>query len=311
MTTATTVRSVADALDDAARWRADETSRRKAQLVEVDQQLSELRQSIASLQEQLASLEKFRGELEADEALAVGEAQRAHEGIFAALAEQREAIEGRAAELLAAEQRRLEMLESVLAESDLADKLVEYRQFKASVEPTLAHMPESYRAVVLEHHHKVVDALRERVGEMMSDPVHAEGGALSLEVVFAVDAPEGAPELLVVVVPVDATTHEGWAERPEDLQTRLAVRTAQAIYEACHDAGLDTVQLAAGGHRDLLAIEVDVAGAAADLSRRVEEHLARVFRDALELVAARVNVTPRAVHPDHLLGPVEEDDDVA
>lgn len=309
MTTATTVRSVADALQDASRWRADEQSRKKAQIIEVEQQLAELRVSLAKLQEKLTSLEEFRESLGGTEgALEKGEAQRAHEGIFAALDEQRAVIEERSAELLKAEERRLEILQQVLAESDLADKLVEYRQFKETVEPALANMPESYRSVVMSHHEQVATALRERVTSMLADPVHAEGGKLALEVVFAIDAPEEAPELLIVVMPVAATAHEDWASRPEDLQTRMAARTVQAIFNACHDSGLPNVQITAGGHRGLLAVEVDVVGAKKALGDELEKHLHKSFRDALELVAAKVTISPRRVHADHLLGLVEEEE---
>ncbi len=310
MTTATTVRSVADALKDASRWRADEQSRKKAQQVEVDQQLSELRQSLASLQEKLKSLEGFRESLGgSEESLGRGEAKRAHDGIFAALEEQRLVIEERSAELATAEARRLELLDQVLAESDLADKLNEYKQFKAAVEPALAQMPDSYKSVVLGHHSKVVEVLRERVTEMLSDPVHAEGGDLALEVAYAVDPPEGDPELLVVVTPLAAAAHEAWASRPEDLQTRLAARVVQAIYQTFKEAGLGHVQVASGGHRGLLAIEADVVGAPNDLADSLGKNLHAAFRGALELVAAKVSVTARQVHADHILGLAEEDED--
>lgn len=309
MTTATTVRSVADALKDAARWRTDEEARHKSQLVEVDQQVRELQQALESLKEKLESLQTFRAGLDAtgDEAVR-GEIQRAHDGIFAALDEQKAALEERSTALKKAEARRLEMLGSVLAEGELAAKLDEYRQFKESVEPTLANMPESYKSVVMGHHETVASALRGKVAEIMADPVHAEGGKLSLEVAYAIDAPEGSPELLVVVTPVAAVAHEDWADREEDLQTRLSARVVQAIYEACHAVGLETVQVNSGGHRGLLAIEADVMGASSELAAELDKRLAKVFREGLELTAAKIEVSARSVHADHILGLVEEEE---
>lgn len=309
MTAASTMRSVQDALQDAARWRADQASRQKAEQIEVDQQLAELRLSLANLQEKLAALELFRATFDArGEALARDEVQRAHDGIFEALDAQRGALEARSVELVAAEARRAAMLESVIAESDLAPQLNEYRQFKQSVEPALASMPESYRRVVMGHHEKVVETLRSRVAELTGDPVHAEGPALALDVVFAVDAPEGVPELLVVVTPVASQALERWQERPEDLQTRLAARVVQAIYEACFALGLEGVQVQSGGHRNLLALEADVTGAPANLADELGRRLDAAFRGALELVAAKVTLTARGVHADQVLGPVDEED---
>lgn len=309
MTTSTTVRSVADALQDAARWRSDEESRQKAKLVEVDQQVRELQQAMESLKEKLESLQTFREGLAnvGDEAER-GEIQRAHDGLFAALEEQKSALEARSQSLQKAEARRLEMLGSVLAEGELAAKLEEYKQFKESVEPTLANMPDSYKSVVMGHHDGVVSALRGKVAEILKDPVHAEGAPLALEVAYAIDAPEGAPELLVVVTPVAAVAHEDWADRVEDVQTRLSARVVQAIYEACHAVGLETVQVASGGHRGLLAIEADVMGASGELAAELEKRLARVFRDAIELTVAKIEVNARKVHADHILGLVEDDE---
>lgn len=312
MTAASTMRSVQDALQDAAHWRADQASRQKAEQIEVDQQLAELRLSLANLQEKLAALEQFRASFDArGDELRKGEVQRAHDGIFEVLDAQRGALEGRSAELVAAEARRAAMLETVLAESDLASKLVEYKQFKQSVEPALAQMPESYRKVVLGHHEQVAAALRQRVAELTGDPVHAEGPPLTLDVVYAVDAPDGVPELLVVVTPVAAKALESWQDRPEDLQTRLAARVVQAIYEACFALGLEGVQVQSGGHRDLLAIEADVAGAPAGLAEELGRRLEAAFRGALELVAAKVTLTARGVHADQVLGLVDEEDDDA
>lgn len=309
MGVATTVRSVADALEDAARWRADEDSRHKAQMVEVEQQLVELRQAIAGLQDKLDALVQFRDGLAEKASTSTGEIQRAHDGLFAALEEQCDALEARTAELRRAEAKRLEMLETVLESSDLAGQLQEYRQFKATVEPTLASMPESFRSVVLAHRDKVASALEARVAELMADPVHAQGEKLSLEVAYAVDAPDDQPELVVVVTPISASTHEGWRDREEDLQTRLAARVVQAVYEACHEVGLETVQVAGGGHRGLLAIEADVVGAPARLAEVLGERLNKAFRGALELTAGKVQVTPRQVDADHVFGPMEEDDE--
>ena len=310
MSTGTTVRSVADALQDAASWRSDEEARHQGQVAEVEQQLATLRQSLADLQEKIEALEQTHASLGGDtDAFARGETQRAHDGIFAALDAQRGSIEARSTALLEAEKRRLELLESVIADSDMADKLEEYRQFKETVEPSLSAMPESYRSVVFEHHAKVAIALQERIDEMVTDPVHADGEELALEVAFAVDAPEGSPELLVVVVPVSSSAHEDWEGRAEDLQTRLAARAVQAIYQACHEKGLDAVELAAGGHRGLLAIEAEVIGVADGFSDALGSQLTACFRDAMELVAAKVSVSARAVDADHLLGLVEEDED--
>jgi hypothetical protein len=306
MTSAITVRSVADALEDAARWRAEEDTRQSKQRRDVDEQLNDLRASIDKMQEQLTALETFKDGLGAQQGILDGEQiLRTHEGIFAALEEQRDVLAERADEITRSEAERMAMVEEVLSGSDLADQLVEYNQFKSAVEPSLAQMPESYRSVVMGHHNKVVDSLRQRMHSMLGEPVHADGGTVQLEVVYAVDAPEGEPELLVVVTPIDVAAHEEWADRAESLQLRLAARVVQAVYQACHTSGLQGVEVMAGGHRGLLALEVDLSGAGSQFGVAVEERLQAVLHKAAELEAANVSVTIRQVEADHLLPPNE------
>ena len=306
MTTAITVRSVADAMEDAGQWRAKEEARQKKERVDLDEQVEEVRTSITKLQEQLAVLETLSAGLSASEGiLDTEQILRTHEGIFAALEEQRDALKERAEQIAQAEAQRLTMVEDVLSQSDLAGQLVEYQQFKTSVAPSLANMPESYRSVVMGHHEGVVKALRERVHEMLGEPVHAEGGTLQLEVVYAVDAPGGDPELLLVVTPIDASAHDDWADQDESLQLRLAARVVQALYEACHSSGLNSAEVMCGGHRGLLALEVDLTDAPSEIGAAVEERLGAVLHKALELEAAKVKLTVRQVEADHLLPPDE------
>lgn len=319
MSTGSSVRSVADALEDAARWRAEEEARQKSELVDKDQQLAEVRLQISKLQDQLAahqdqlaSLEEAReGLTNKQDALDSEQISRTHDGLFAALEEQREALKERSEDLVQAEAGRWDMVEPILAESDLAGKLEEYRQFKTAVEPSLQAMPESYRSVVMGHHEQVVAVLRERVSEMMADPVHAEGGTLPLELVYAVDAPDGSPELLVVVTPVTHEAYEGWAGQDESLALRVAARAVQAVYEACHSVGFSSAEVMCGGHRGLLALEVDLEGAPVGIEAALESKLAGVGKTA-ELHAGKVTVAARLVEADYLLPPDgadEEDDD--
>ncbi len=308
MTTATTVRSVADALEDVARWRAEEEARQKSELVEVDDQLSTMKRNIEQLQQQLVALEAFREELAAKgESISDAETARLYQAIFEAMGEQQIAVEERGAVLVQGEAERLSALEKVLAESDLGDKLQEYRQFKETVEPALAAMPESYRAAIEQVHHGVAEALRVRIAELLAEPLPFDEGSLHVEIVFGVDAPEGPPELLIAVTPVHESVHGEWAERTEDLQTYIALRTVQGLLAGCKAAGLPNAQVAAGGHLGLLALEADLEGGSENIASSIETELMSALSNAPELQAANLTFSVRQVEVDHLLPP--EDDD--
>ena len=118
---------------------------------------------------------------------------------------------------------------------------------------------------------------------------------LPLEVVFAVDAPEENPELLIVVTPIDASAYEDWADRDETLALRLAARVVQGIYEACHGAGFTSAEVMCGGHRGLLALEVDLTGAPKTIASDLETRLRGAVRSAAELHAGKIHRSLKVV----------------
>ena len=86
------VQSVATALEDVARWKADESAKQQGELVEVDNEIQSLEKAIENLQTQLEALKKFRGELQArGDTLGDAEITRSYESIFAALTSQQAA----------------------------------------------------------------------------------------------------------------------------------------------------------------------------------------------------------------------------
>src|SRR5690606_11645553 len=126
----------------------------------------------------------------------------AHEAIFAALERQAEQVVERAARVAEAESARAAALEEVMKDSTSAPLLEEFEQFRDHVEPTLSALPESYRSALLQHHEQVVARLREHIARAGGGPVVLEAEVVGLDLVYAVDAPDGPAELLMVVLPL-------------------------------------------------------------------------------------------------------------
>lgn len=302
--------SVIGALESVSRWRIDTEARHKAELEEVDQEVQSLEQSIQNLQQQLEALQKFRGELvERSTRIDEEETQRTYAAIFGALGHQVEDLQARAAKVAEAEAAGAAALADAMKDSATAPLLKEYEQFKTQIEPTLSSLPESYRSVILQHHEGVVAKLREHLAQAGTAPVQVEGDPVSVDLVFAVDAPEGAVELVMLVLPVQEETYTGWHARGEDLQTWFAARVVQALYQAAATLGQPAAQAMFGGHQGLLAIEMEIGGGNPE---EVAETLEAAFAAAVaapELQAAGVTVQPRRVSVDHLLPPEEDEDD--
>lgn len=304
MTLGTTVRTVAAVLADVERWKADEEARHKAEMVEVEQEIKNLQTAIANLQQQLEALTRFRAELDGKaSALGGQEIQRAYSGLFDTLGEQAKRLAARERQVADKGKDRASSLATTLKGSELGPVVEEYKQFKAAVEPTLKSLPESYRQVILKHHSGVVDKLRDHIAALTAGPLDVDAEALPVDVVYAVDAPEGDPELLVFVLPVDETVHAGWLDREDGLQLWLAARVVQAVYEIAAKTGFVRAQAMAGGHRGLLVVEVDLAGASKAFVEGLEARLPELLAKAPELLGAKVQATPRKVEVDYILPP--------
>jgi hypothetical protein len=304
MTSAAQARSVATALEEVARWRSEEEARQATDLAEADQEIQSLKAAIGNLEQQLAGLLRLRGELvERSSGVGKDAIDRAYEAVFSALTEQAAALAQRSTQYVAAEKARLAALPDALKKAGHAALLEECNQFRTAVEPTIMHLPESYREIVLEHNRAQVQKLRAAVVAVSGDPVKIEGPAVEAEIVWAIDAPEGAPEVLMVVVPVTEDVATDWGKRGDDLELHVAARTAQGMYAGLAAAGLGEARLNTGGHRGLLVMEVEVVGAKPNLVEALTTALGRALGSGSESTAAGLKLTARLVDVDWLLPP--------
>jgi hypothetical protein len=294
---------VTTSIDEVGKWRTGEETRYKGEIEEIDRDIAGIRAAMTNLTERLAAQETVRRDLDTQaRTVANSVTARTYQAVFAALAEQAASLSDRAGVVAAAEFQRNANLEASL-KANAGSLFEEYRQFKATVEPTLGALPESYRKVLMAHHDELSRKVRELVDAAFAsvEPLAAE--PLALDVVWAIDAPEGTPDLLVVVVPADEGVATAWADRGDDAELWLAARVVQALTETLLAAGLSGVRPALGGHLGLLAIEVDLAGAKPDFGAKLQAALTRILGGASELADARIAVTPRQVEMDWLLPP--------
>ena len=297
MSTESPATTVAQALQGVQAWRAEEDARRLGELGEVAQEIKSLEAAMENLRQQLEALGTFQGELEAKAAdLETVADQRTYQAIFEVMKVQAAALEQREAEGLAASKAHRSSVPELLAKQGLSGVLEEYE-----------HVPEGYRAALLEVHRKQEARLREALASFAA--VSMDAKPLTVDLVFAIDAPEGTPELMVVVVPVAGAVQSGWADREGGLQTIIAARVAQAIYEAAADVGFVAAQALSGGHLGLLAVELELLGADPKLADALRTRLAAVAK-APELSQANVTLAVQEVSMDHLLPP-EEDEEAA
>lgn len=302
----TGMQSVSAALEGVAAWAAEQEQKKAAEIVEVDSQIAALREEIASLGEKLGSLETLKSQLQASDPTA-DKTSRGYQAIFASLQSQADALQARAKDLAGQEKARLDKVIAELPNSPVAEQVTEFEQFKTTVEPTLAALPESYRDAMRSHHDGVVTAIRRHFEDQLDAPVTLDGELLTVDLVYGIDAPEGQPELLVCVLPMHDGALTAWADRDEDVQTLLGARVVQAIYETSKAYGPTGAQVVCGGHKTLLAVEVDLLGAKPDFEKALPDNLHAVLASAPELASAKIRIKPTKVDLDFLLPEPEEE----
>ena len=308
MTNPEATQTIDGALAAVRRWRLEEEKRIQRQAREVDAEVQRLKQTIAQAQARARALATERnGLLARIETLDDEAVERSNAAVLQALREQADALAARADAAQATELQALLAAEAKLEAGGHSALLVEYKQYKEQVEPTLAAMPESYRSLIASHGQAQAQRLRAQLARVLEAPEPLGAEPLELELLYAIDAPDGELELLMLVLPVRDTVYLHWASRPEDLQTHVALRVVQALYASTQAMSLHGAQVLGGGHEGLVALEVELVGAPDDALERMLAQLETVVADSAELRSAGLTLQPRQVALDLLLPPDEDE----
>jgi hypothetical protein len=309
MSATTKSQMIVDALSEVDRWRAELSRRSGGGRAALRERADGLRAQIDGLQAELAStqaeLDGLGVSMDDPERQAN---ERAYRALYGILLEQSQRLTDRSERVVAARERRLARVESDLAQGEAAHLIREYKQFIEHVEPTLQGMPAGYREVVRAHHDQVVSQLRAHIGELLHSPITMDDELVEVEIVYAVDPPEGDAELLVCVLPVREEVFTEWEQAAESVDTWLTARVAQALYETLHAVGAPQLEPVFGGHQGLLAIETELPEGTFDVLGIFEERLHASLNDDTALPMAGVVVHPRHVCVDYLF-PADEADD--
>lgn len=313
----TAARSVEDALSDVARWRDEESARHQAKVAGLDRRIEDLAGEVSQLESQLADararLDAVRAERDAEVEFTVSEAdehRRSYDALFDALQEQAQELAGRAAVYAEAARARDAAMATAIDDPGLKKLVADYEAGKQ----VLATIPEAYRAAVQDAHSRLEAQLKERLAAIKPAPIELEVDPVRIDVVVAVDAMDGVAGVVMAVLPVVDTVYTEWAEREDDVQTFVAARAMQAIYQVCQQLGLGAAQAMYGGHQGLLAVEVELGRGDPDqVAQALRDAVDQVLGDAPELTAAKVVAYAQPVDVDYLFPPDdgegEEEDD--
>lgn len=264
----------------------------------LDEQIVGIRASLSDLQENLDTLQRRR-KIE-QEAASEEHSERGYGAVFSVLHAQSVSVGVRAREFARVQEERLVSLDADLRAIDSSGQLDAYEHVVHSLMSDLDSLPASYRSVLTAHHAENAAALRRRVLELMRRPIDVAWTEVDLDVVFGLEAPDGVPELLLVVLPVSSQVYKEWRSLETDLEVNFACRVVQALYGELFSSGLESADVAIGGHDGLLVLEADIAGAAGDFADRFADRCREVLDGCAQLAAARVAVTIHRLPVDFL-----------
>jgi len=211
----------------------------------------------------------------------------------------------RAAEMTAAQQEQEGRVAEALVD-DVGSELVKtYNKFINETVPILDSLPESYRPMLLGAHDETITKLRAHVDKARGAKIKAKGAQVNIEIAYAVDAPDDLAELVTLIIPVDPTVQMEWNLRSEDLETWLAARCVQGIYQGFHALGIPEAQCFFGEHNGMLVVEAEVPEgqdkSASDVQKALDKSFATAFSTAGELDRSKVKVIAYCASVDYLL----------
>jgi hypothetical protein len=294
------VPKLATSLEDIDRWRRESDAECDREHGEITDEQDRLRREIAEREQRLDALAHRKAEVESHKAGLSGEQlRRQRESSLKNLAGDRGVVAARGSlfgDAVKARERKV----MELIESPEFNKLVkEYEEYQ-EVEVTLATLPESYAKAIQAHHANVTKELIPVFDAMAADVEEIDAAGVAVAVVASVDAQNGSPEALAVIIPVPFETCSKWTERAEDLASLVAYRVVGAVGAMLKEIGASNAPIQFAEYENALAIQVWLGDS--DVQGNVQPVLEDLFDTlngrAAELEASRLKISLVWLDPD-------------
>ncbi|MCO4748234.1 MAG: hypothetical protein KC912_25800 [Proteobacteria bacterium] len=297
-------RRIQDAHELVELWHRAAVGRELHEAEGFEDQIAEAHAQRIEIDERIASLSAARDSAHARaDALGAEVDGRTYEAMFDVLLEQARAVELRAVALREAEDGEDSDWLRQLGSGPLAPKLAEYVEFRQKVEPGLSAFPVTYRSVVRQHHEAVKQELTDWFEAQDLKPVKVDAKPLTLDVVLAVDVPEDELAVIMAVLPVASDVQARWAERHDGLGMLIAARAVEGLYKCAHAMGHREAQVLFGGHRGLIAVEIELEGDPVDLGPAFAGAVQAALDRAPELEAAKIRAQVGVLPVEQVLPP--------
>ncbi len=293
--------TIVTVLNEIGAWRAGTVDEVGAALVAIGEEERLVRRKIDDANRQLAALGSIRQEqeerlAELDEELI----RRKRDGVRGALRTDRAHVEERSAALHDLRTKRDTTLGAGLGAPDMAEAVAEYldaQERAAGVRGTVVPAPEDLLSAPARE--RLAPYLRAAV----EPPPALDEARLGVGIVVSVDPPEGAPEALLIVIPVPWAVYADALLREDDLCTLLAYRLVAAVHTLLAESGAPDALVRYADVQGSLALQVWLGDTpvAADLRERVMEAIAVAVEGAPELVTAGLDVYAIWLTPDLLV----------
>jgi len=293
-------------LEDIDRWRRESDAEADREHKEICDEQEKIRQEIADREQRLDALGQRKGEVESHKASLPNEQlRRQRDAALKNLAGDRGIIAARGSLYGDAVKARERTVTELIEQPEYHKLVKEYEEFQ-EVEVTLETLPKSYRGAIEAHHASVTKQLEPVFDAMAADIEQVDATSV------AVDAPDGVPEALAVVVPTPYEICSKWTERAEDLSALVAYRIVGAVGGMLNAIGASDAPIQYAEYENALAIQVwlgdsEVQG---NVKPVLEDLIDEVNTKAAELEAGRLRIGLVWLEPE-VIAPDDEDADSA
>lgn len=302
------------------RWREEQEADITQRADKLAGEQDRLQKEIAELERQLQVLNSLQAENEQRrDALPSTVDQRRHQATLAGLDADAAILAERSTLYTAAVAERDERAQSLAGSAGMAEKVQAFESFEKNRDALLNGVPELYRDVLVKQHEAVRAELQPLFDAVSAPVTPLEVVAVDITLVASMEIVEGAPETLVVILPLPHTIYEHRGERDEDLQSALMYRVAGAISAALKSVGAANVSMQTapyefGQHQLVLQAWLSEAQINGDLRASIDAEIGQIAERAADLKAAGITARltwqePEVLVPATLEG--EEDTEVS
>ena len=291
-------------LEEVFEWRKEREeyfNKKEKELLSKERQINE---TLAQLNTQLAELHKHRkSSLEQRAQLQPKEQEKCNQVVQVGMKEDSNVISERDVFYQEFLREREEQVLHLISDPSISKKVKEFEQFQETRQQ-FDTLPESYRSVILKHHHEVRANL-DPIFKTFAQPLRIlEAKKQNIGLLATLDPQDGPPEALALTLPIPFNVYTDLSAAEESLHHLLAYRCCAAVSSMLLKVGVPNAPIQFVEYNGLISIRVWLGDhkVSGDVKEILQQELQSLEENSSELESVQMGVDVAWISLEALMG---------